>query len=99
MKALEEHSDHVLLRLRVQPKASRNALCVESDGRIRVALTAPPVDGAANKALCKFLSSFLEVPKSAVSLVGGGKSRDKTVRCLGGIPEKLRVLMEKSDSK
>ena len=61
----------VRLRLRVQPRASREELAGLAGGAIRIRLTAPPVDGAANEALVRFLASRLEVSRSAVELVGG----------------------------
>jgi uncharacterized protein (TIGR00251 family) len=64
----------------VQPKASREAVRVEADGRLRVALTAPPVDGAANSALISYLAKRLGVSKSRVALTHGAKSREKTLR-------------------
>ena len=73
----------VLLRLRVQPKASRNAFVRESDGRIRVALTAPAADGAANRGLAQFVSKALGVSTSAVEITHGKKSRSKTVKIEG----------------
>ena len=83
MDALEKRGDGVWLRVRVQPKASRNSIHVDHD-RVRVALTAPPVDGEANDALIAFLAKAFRLPRRSVSLVQGGKSRDKTV-CLAGI--------------
>jgi uncharacterized protein (TIGR00251 family) len=53
------------------------------NGALKVALTAPPVDGAANKALLEFLAKTLGVPKSGVSLVSGQASRSKVVQVLG----------------
>ena len=69
----------MFLHVRVQPKASRNAIKVESQDRIKVTLTAPPVEGAANKALCRFVANFLQVPRRCVSLARGEKSRDKVL--------------------
>lgn len=83
MAPFEEREGFILLRVRVQPKASRNALTVEPDGRIRVALTAPPVEGAANKALVRFVADRLGVSKSSVSISAGERSRDKTVKIVG----------------
>ena len=80
--ALEVKADHLLLRVRVQPKASRDAVSVQ-EGRVRVALTAPPVDGAANKALCAFVAKQLSVAKRSVRVASGGKSREKTLRIEG----------------
>ena len=67
------------LTVRVQPKASRNACNVDDGGRVRIALTAPPVDGAANEALIEFVADRLDIAKRCVRLVSGGKSRDKTI--------------------
>lgn len=95
MTAAEQKGADVLLRVRVQPRASRDAIMRESDGRLRVALTAPPVDGAANAALTAFLSKHLHVAKSRVALEHGEKSRDKVVRIhsmtLDEIKERLGV--------
>ena len=83
MACAEEDGSEVILRVRVQPRAARNALRVETDGRIRVALMAPPVDDAANKALCAFIAEQMDVPKRDVTLVRGARSRDKTLRLAG----------------
>ena len=83
MATKEDKQGGVTLRLRVQPKASRNAVALSPEGAIRVALTAPPVEGAANKALTEFVAKSLRVPKQAVTLVAGEKSRDKTIRISG----------------
>ncbi|MCX5759725.1 MAG: DUF167 domain-containing protein [Candidatus Hydrogenedentes bacterium] len=76
-------NDGVRLNVRVQPKASRNALTVEPDGRIRVALTAPPVEGEANKALVAFLAERFGVPKRDIALIRGSASREKVVEIKG----------------
>jgi uncharacterized protein (TIGR00251 family) len=79
----------VTLRLRVIPRAAKNALAGERDGALVVRLTAPPVEGAANDALLRFLSKALQVPRSAVTLVRGETSRDKVVRIDGLTPADL----------
>lgn len=73
----------VRLRLRVQPRASREGVAGVAGGAIRIRLTAPPVDGAANEALVRFLASRLEVSRSAVELVGGRSGRSKLVDVTG----------------
>jgi len=83
LEPIEAREGHVILRVRVQPKASRNALCLESDGRIRVALTSPPVEGAANKALTKFMAKHLKVAHGTIRLISGAKSRNKTLDITG----------------
>lgn len=76
---IEATPDGVLLRVRVQPKSSSESLRIEPEGGIVVRLTAPPVDGAANKALVAFLAKSLGVPKRAVELRSGQSSRHKTL--------------------
>ena len=73
----------VRLRLRVQPRASRTEVVGLHGDTIRIRLTAPPVDGAANEALLVFLSDRLSVPRSAVRLVSGETSRSKVVTVSG----------------
>lgn len=80
---IEQRDERILIRLRVQPKASRNAISIEPDGRIRIALTAPPVDGTANKALRAFIAKRLRIPKASVELTQGEKSRDKVIAVSG----------------
>ncbi len=80
-----------LLRVRVQPKASRNALMRDEAGRVRVSLTAPPVDGAANAALEKYVAGLLGLAKGRVAVVTGAKSREKTLRIDGLRPDEVAV--------
>lgn len=61
------------------PRASRNALTAWHDGRLKIALAAPPVDGEANKTLVKFMAEVLNVPKSSVSVSSGLTGRRKSV--------------------
>jgi uncharacterized protein (TIGR00251 family) len=93
MKALEEKNGKILLHVRVQPRASRNALALEPDGRARVSLTAPPVDDAANKALVEFIAKLMGLRKASVSLESGDKSREKTLALMGlSLPEAAQKL-------
>ena len=77
------------LTLRIQPRASRNQVAGRHGGSIRISLTAPPVDGAANDALIRFLADQLRVARSAVTLVRGHTGRDKTVDVDGLPPEEV----------
>lgn len=77
-KALEARDGGVVIRVRVQPRASREAITGDQTA-IKVALTAPPVDGEANAALLQLLARRLGLPKTALRLVSGEKSRDKAV--------------------
>lgn len=72
-----------LLELLVQPRASRTRCAGEHDGRLKVQLAAPPVDGEANRALVEFLSAALGVRKADLAIVRGETGRRKTVRVEG----------------
>jgi uncharacterized protein (TIGR00251 family) len=76
-------ADEALLNVRVTPRARRNALGPMEDGELAVRLAAPPVEGAANKALIAFLAEAFGVSKSAVRAESGERSRHKRVRISG----------------
>lgn len=73
----------VTLSLRIQPRASKNGISRMEDGSLKVRLTAPPVDGAANEALIACLARALGVSKSSVEILSGHTSREKRVRISG----------------
>ena len=73
----------VTLAVRVTPHARKNEIVGLVGEAIKVKLAAPPVEGAANAALCAFLAEQLGVRKSAVTLVAGQTSRHKVVRVDG----------------
>ena len=86
-------AESVTLSVRIQPRASKNEVVRREDGGIKIRLTAPPVDGAANEALVRFLADAFSVSKSQVEIVSGHTSRDKIVRITGiGQIEAERVL-------
>ncbi|MEW5911918.1 MAG: DUF167 domain-containing protein [Thermodesulfobacteriota bacterium] len=76
--------------VRVSPRASRDQLAGEAQGCLKVRLTAPPVEGAANLALIKFLAKALGLPRSQLSLLAGHKSRQKRVLVRGLEPSELQ---------
>lgn len=67
------------LSVYVQPGAKKTEVSGTHDGKVKIRVCAPPVEGAANKALLKFLSKTLGLSGSGVKLVSGDKSRHKTV--------------------
>jgi uncharacterized protein (TIGR00251 family) len=73
-----------LLKVRVQPGASRNEIVGKRDGVVIVRVTGPPADGKANKAACKLLAETCGIAPSSVEVVRGESRRDKVVR-LGGL--------------
>jgi len=83
------------IRVRLTPRAARDAIAGWQDGVLRVRVTAPPVEGRANAALERLLAGALGLPKTAVRVVGGAQSRDKTVAVEGITQEEaLRRLGE-----
>ena len=76
---IRQKSGGVTIECRVTPRASRNAIKGVREGVLEVSLGSPPVEGRANKALVEFLSKRLGVRKSAVSIVGGERSRNKVI--------------------
>jgi len=67
----------------LQPRASRNEICGIRGNELKLRLTAPPVDDAANKLCIEFLAGELKVAKSRVAITSGAKSRHKTIRVSG----------------
>lgn len=89
--------------VKVVPRASKTAIAGESDGVVRIRVAAPPVDGAANEELVKFLSKLLGLSKTSVAIVSGNQSRSKRVRIAGlnaaAVREKLGPFIARSASK
>lgn len=77
LPCLRQTDAGVEVSLFVQPRASRNKIVGLVNEELKIALTAPPVDGAANKACCAFLAKTCKLPKSSVKVVSGETSRHK----------------------
>lgn len=90
----QETEEGVVCRVRVTPKASKNELTGISQGSLAIRLTAPPVEGKANKALMRFLSEIFGVSQSAVRIIRGQSARDKTVLIAGVTKEGLLKLLD-----
>jgi uncharacterized protein (TIGR00251 family) len=69
--------------VRVLPRARKNAIVGEIGDALKLALTAPPVEGRANDACIEFLAEFLKVPRSSITIAAGQSSRNKVVRVRG----------------
>ena len=81
--SISEADGSVTFAVRVVPRSGRNQIVGVEGEALKIKLTAPPVEGAANAALIKFLAEWLEVRRSAVSIVSGGRARNKLVRVKG----------------
>ncbi len=86
---VQERGGAITFAVRVIPRASRDAIEGEYQGALKVRLTAPPVDDRANDALIRLLAERLNVPRSAVRIVAGGKSRTKRVEIAGARREQI----------
>lgn len=92
----QEVEGGLLIDVRVQPRSSREQVDGEVEGRLRVRLSAPPVDDAANDALTRLMARWLGVARGAVSLVAGHKAREKRVRIsgnAGALAQRLQALL------
>lgn len=69
--------------VKVHPRARKNAITGQVGDALKLALTAPPVEGRANQACIEFLAEFLKVPRSSVTIAAGQSSRNKVVRVSG----------------
>lgn len=87
---IEQIEGAVVFEVRVSPRASRNEIVGVREGILKVALTAPPVDGAANQALIKLLAKALGIAKSNVAIVRGERGRHKVLEVRGIAPHALR---------
>jgi uncharacterized protein (TIGR00251 family) len=79
----KDGADGVVIELLVQPRASRTRAVGEHDGRLKIQLAAPPVDGEANVALVEFLAAALRVRKGDVRILRGETGRRKSVQIAG----------------
>jgi uncharacterized protein (TIGR00251 family) len=70
-------------QVKVHPRARKNAITGVIGDALKVALTAPPVEGKANQACVKFLAEFLQVPRSSVTIAAGEANRQKVIRVAG----------------
>lgn len=79
------------LTVRIQPRASRDRIAALEGERVRVRVTAPPADGAANEAVRRLLAGVLGCPPSAVEILRGRTGREKVIRIVGLGPVEVRA--------
>jgi uncharacterized protein (TIGR00251 family) len=92
---LRAQSDSVLLMVKLQPRASANEIGPPLGAELKIKVTAPPVDAAANEALLELLAKKMDCARNRIELARGHKSRHKTVKLWRVTPEEvLRKLSE-----
>ena len=89
MISYREENGSLVFKVRVAPRASRTAAAGEHGGALKVRVAAPPVEGAANEELTRFLAKRLGVSNGSVEIVGGHASKTKVVKAAGASAEDL----------
>lgn len=79
-------NNDLVLSVYVQPRASKNKICGIQGDELKISLTSPPVDGAANKLCREFVAGLFDVAKSSVDIISGETSRHKRLRISGNGP-------------
>lgn len=77
---LKEHEGGVIVEILLQPRASRNELAGVQEGRLKIKVTSPPIEGKANEKLCEFLADLMGIGKKRVQVIAGHTARVKRVR-------------------
>jgi hypothetical protein len=90
---LQPSTDGVLLRVYVQPKASREGIAGYHGDTLKIRLKAPPVEGEANAACIRFLASLFGLPQTNLSIKTGHKSRLKLIEMEGVSIEEIRKVI------
>ena len=80
---IRETNSGLEFQLHVLPRAKRTELAGLHNGAMKIRVTAPPVDDAANRAIIEFFSNLLDVPKYGIQILTGAKSRDKKIQIKG----------------
>ena len=98
MIPVRDTSSGASFAVRVQPRARHNAVTGVAGEALKIALTAPPVEGRANEACIEFLAGVLSVPRSSVTIAAGQHGRRKLVRVAGLTAEELRRRLSKLET-
>jgi len=83
MVAIKESASGVTFAVKVHPRARKNAISGTVGDALKLALTAPPVEGKANQAVIEFFADLFQIPRSSVTIASGETSRNKVVRISG----------------
>jgi uncharacterized protein (TIGR00251 family) len=90
MVAIHDTPSGVTFAVKVHPRARKNAITGKVGDALKLALTAPPVEGKANEACIDFFAKLLKVPRSSVTIASGHSSRNKVIRVAGLPAEEVR---------
>ena len=88
-------AEQIRIEVKVVPRAKKNQISgIMEDGRLKIRLAAPPVDGKANRALIKLLADTLKIPITDVAIISGLQSRNKTISIEGMNLEEYQQIIE-----
>jgi len=87
-------TEGVIFTVRVVPRSSTTEIVGEYDGAIKIKLKSPPVDGAANEELIRFISKLLAIPRSNIEIISGQASRTKRIQVMGATPEQIDAILK-----
>src|ERR1700738_4054312 len=90
MVAIQNSANGATFAVKVHPRAKKNAITGQVGDALKLALTAPPVDGKANEACIDFFAKLLNVPRSSITIAAGQTSRNKVIRVAGRSAEEIR---------
>jgi uncharacterized protein len=90
MPAIHEKQGAVTFAVKVRPRSNQDAITGKLGDALKLSLTAPPIDGRANRACIDFFAKLLKVPKSSVTIASGASGRSKVIRVAGVSAEYVR---------
>ena len=90
MIPIQETAKGLTFAVKVHPRARKNAITGVVGNALKLALTAPPVDGKANQAVIEFFAGLFQIPRASVTIASGATNRNKVVRIIGVTVEQVR---------
>ena len=99
MIPIQENAKGVSFAVKVHPRARKNQITGVVGDALKLALTAPPVEGRANQAVIEFFADFFDIPRSSVTIASGETSRNKVIRLSGIRAEQVRQRLAMVETK
>ncbi|MCI0665248.1 MAG: DUF167 domain-containing protein [Acidobacteria bacterium] len=96
---MEINNGSVIISVRVQPRAPRTDIVGELDGKLKIRLAAPPVDGEANAELIRYLAQIFNLQRKEIEIISGEKSRNKQVRISGVSVDQCEIVLKEIEER
>lgn len=97
MSCFDNHTDYLVLRVRVVPRSSKNEIQGLLGDAVKIRIQSPPVEGKANAALIKFLSKHWNIPRADIEILSGDTGRNKILR-INNPTDQLRAALSSLDN-